>query len=400
MKNKSTSIFIIVLAITAVLLGYNYFKKPIYNKLEQRAIAERAELTPEPVQDSESVEENNFFDQMTAKQKIIQLIAMPININDKNQLGKEAKEIEWIKNNQPGIVIFFGEEINNETAAQTITLIKDNTLNMIPLLFAVDHEGGIVQRFSGKGFSQLPSWSDACSKLTAPEKEELYQQSAMELSEVGINFVFAPMLDIAQNHPVLKNRICADADQIKESADIYIVAFGKQGIMPIVKHFPGIGSSKLDLHNSADQIELQKDELNLFKDILDKYPNIGVMTAHIKVKDEFGGAPCSLSTECLQRFEDVYPEALVFTDALEMASAQPSLNPDSTENSSQILANVSKQALLAGNDVLVYGKGVTIEELDEVISFLVAEYNDSARFKQRVDTALNKIINLKRIDGE
>lgn len=117
-------------------------------------------------------------------------------------------------------------------------LVKKN-LNPIPLLIAVDQEGGVVSRLS-KGFTQFPG-NRALGETSHPE---LAEESAFiigcELQAVGVNMNLAPVVDINSNprNPIIGIR------SFGEDSDT-VIAFGKsalQGyaaaqIIATLKHF-------------------------------------------------------------------------------------------------------------------------------------------------------------------
>ncbi|HEX9817435.1 MAG TPA: hypothetical protein VGA89_00880, partial [Patescibacteria group bacterium] len=123
------------------------------------------------------------------------------------------------------------------------------------------------------------------------------------------------------------------------------------------------------------------------------------------------GLPCSLSALCLEAFPTHFPQALLFTDGLEMAAAGLKDQPEqelmeqerlmeetslvATLTEPRPLSERASLALLAGNDVLVFGKTVTIAELDEVVANLVESYERNELFAQRVNAAVGKVLLLK-----
>jgi phosphoheptose isomerase len=60
------------------------------------------------------------------------------------------------------------------------------------------------------------------------------------------------------------------------------------------------------------------------------------------------------------------------------------------------LSQVAIEAIRAGNHVILFGNGVSVDEVDLVLHALEQEYQDSASFRAQVDAALLKVLNLKR----
>lgn len=434
MKNWSVNILVLILLVLTFLLGFNYLKKPFADRFLQKE-----DPVPEISSDELTPTINPIpalWNSLSAKEKVLQVIAMPYLIENKNQAVMD-KQIAWLKNNPVGLITFFGQEITLPEAKKNIDAIFDQakTQKFSPLL-AVDHEGGKVQRFNGEGFIQLPSFREICQNQEASQAAEIYQSSARQLSDLGINIIFAPVVDLAETGTDLADRSCSnDLNTTADFAVTSIVAYGKSGIMSVIKHFPGMGLAKKDVHFSSETVELRSKDADVFKTILDEIPNIGVMTAHLKLEGLLD-KPCSLSEQCLTVLKENYPAALVFTDALDMAGALEAIDDEmlikfgednklnessdtgeAESDSSEIddvlleevtdteffftqedlqLASAAKVAILAGNDVLVFGKGVDPDQLDKVIEMLVIEYQKDESFAKKLDLAGQKILDLKK----
>ncbi len=404
---KWRNFLIVFLAVLAAFLAYNYFAQPFLKFFPEPVI----EIIPESSKESET---KIVFENLTTREKISQMLMLPLLLDDEADENveinvEENEPLKLIIQHQPGFIIYFGEEINYDTAEKYQAKINESfTEDQILPLLAVDHEGGQVQRLSGKGFTVLPSMrqltdavvfseEDADVKaLNARERTALFNQSAKELSELGINLVLAPTVDYsASTNPILTNRIGNDPEKIMQIAQEYIRAFSNWQIMPVLKHFPGIGSIKKDLHLTADTVELDKNDTIIFEKLLDQYTNIAVMSAHVRLQDKLAGQPCSLSKQCLDQLFQFYPEVLVITDDLLMESA--SYIPGSREKKS--LSMIAIEAIEAGNHVLLFGRGFDYAQLNSLLNALEAKYEDSLDFQKQVNLASKKILSLKGLNN-
>jgi beta-N-acetylhexosaminidase len=397
---KWRNVLIILLTLLASFLAYNYFQQPFLKYFPEPVVEEF---------DKESVEEVELssIKDLSTREKISQMLALPLLLD--NKMGIEDKEtLKLLKEYQPGFIVYFGEEVSFNTAkAYQDSLLEIFEEDGVLPLIAVDHEGGLVQRLSGEGFTTLPSMRQLTASigisednqnsnlLNARERNSLLNQSAKELSEVGINLVLAPVVDYSPNaHPILTSRIGDDPDKIVQIAKEYIQAFSNWQIMPVLKHFPGIGSSQKDLHITPDTVDLDKNDTLIFEKLLDQYPNLGVMSAHLRLRDKLAGQPCSLSKQCLDQLFQFYPETLVISDDLLMDSA--SYLPGTSETRS--LSEIAISAIEAGNHVLLFGLGFDYEQLPSLLNNLEKKYEDSLDFQNQVDRASNKVLSLKRIN--
>ena len=392
----TTRILIFVLFCLAALSAYNYFEKPFLRDVVEEVVET---ITP--------VEEKTEKKELSTEEKLAQLMAIPVDLNyfedslveEASQSAKnpnaaltyDEKILEWIDDNDPGFVIYFGEEVSSSAADLAIAEIMGSfTEEDYQPLIAVDHEGGEVQRLSGDGFTKLDSWK-AMSKLDNKDQKEIFKNTAEELAKANVDVVFAPVLDLAENSSVLGSRAAADSDELYQVAENYIYALSREKIMPVIKHFPGIGSIKKDLHFGADSITVSAEDTAIFQKVLDKFPNLGVMTAHVRIEDKLDGNICTLSSDCLKDLIENYPKALLFTDDLLMDSAKIQLGT----NEEKEITEIAIEAIEAGNDVLVFGKGAEPILLDQVLYALEKEYNDSASFRAQVDRSVTKILELK-----
>ena len=101
----------------------------------------------------------------------------------------------------------------------------------LPPFFAIDHEGGEVNRLRGIA-SPLPS-AEAVARLLGPEKaEELYLYAAYQLAALGIHVNFAPVAETAGEHNAafLGRRSFGSAEQVEVYASAFVRAFNKGGI--------------------------------------------------------------------------------------------------------------------------------------------------------------------------
>ena len=116
------------------------------------------------------------------------------------------------------------------------------------------------------------------------------------------------------------------------------------------------------------------------------------MSTHVRLENKLSGQVCSLSEECLAKFTKFYPKVLLFTDDLTMKSAR--VQSLTTEEKS--IPQVAVEAIRAGNNVLVFGKGIDPTLLEQTIFALQKEYEDSDSFRKKVDNSVQKILDLKK----
>ena len=241
-----------------------------------------------------------------------------------------AQDIELINNPLVGGVILF--EDNYKDHQQVKDLIDSIKEINIDLIISVDHEGGRVQRFK-KNFTHLPSF-ESISKIRDPmERERLAMccgfVAGHELSEIGINMNYSPVIDIS--HPsskLLKDRTFgSDIDSVVTLSLSYIEGIIKAGVMPVLKHYPGHGNVKTDTHTEicVTEIDIQNllnRDLIPFIEVLKSY-SLPIMTNHV-LYHSIDKVICSYSKKLLNNVpKDIFSSNPIFiSDDLEMYSAK------------------------------------------------------------------------------
>ncbi len=387
--SRSTLFVILFLAVIAALLGWNYVQRPF--QAAQDVAETVTDLTPTPVVDSQQQQ----LDQLSPAEKIAALMAVPLVINANASGAAQPVHQDWIAQHRPGTVVLFGSQVSQSAATQAVATVKQFYQGSLPII-AVDHEGGTVQRLSGAGFTKLPSWQALCATTTENSQEQL-TTSATELKAVGVTMVFAPVVDVASQSPILRTRVCsADPAVVAEQAINFIQVFQTQGIAPVLKHYPGIGAVRRDLHTTFDRVTITPEDALLYKFILDRFPSLAVMTTPVGVTNQYPDVPCNLSLDCVKELTSNYPQTLVITDSLEMVATR--FNPDS--EAPLTLDEISFRALKAGNQVLLYGQAVTPDQLTEIVDRLVTEYDQDPSFKDQVDQAVLRVWQASAVQGD
>lgn len=363
---------IVLLVAGAVGMGYLYVTKD-----ERMASQQAASIT---------IEEESLEDEAegTTEIPLAQLFAVSLSLDD-SQAATASATRTFIEQFNPGYVVLFGTAVATSSAQSTIAELTENQA-IAPMIF-VDHEGGQVQRLSGSGFTRIPSWRRVC-QMSADMRQELFKQSAAELQSVGIDGVLAPVVDVAASNIVMRERTCSgDPELVATVASEYVEAFEQEGIASVIKHYPGLGTVNRDPHTSAASVTIRPEDVAPFYTLLDRWPELAVMTTHVGVSNQQAQVPCSLSASCVKQIFELYPQAFTMTDALEMEGARFNAASPTRPRS---LSTVSLQALRAGNHVLLFGPDVSATQLWEVMEAIRGEYVSSFEFRDTVDAALAK----------
>ena len=171
-------------------------------------------------------------------------------------VGLELSDVEReiLKHPLVGGVILFSR--NYESPEQVTALTESiRSLRDPHLLISVDHEGGRVQRFR-KGFTRLPPIG-ALGKHYMQHPQQTLERAektgwlmAAELRAVGVDFSFAPVLDLDYGiSDIIGDRsFHRDPEAVSAMAHAYIQGMKRAWMPAVGKHFPGHGAVEVDSH--------------------------------------------------------------------------------------------------------------------------------------------------------
>lgn len=236
-------------------------------------------------------------------------------------LGKH--EIDKLRHPNTGAVILFAR--NYESPEQIEALIADVRAARGEILIAVDQEGGRVQRFK-TGFTRLPP---AARYAEHPETAEAAGWlMASELLAVGVDFSFAPVLDVDCGvSQIIGNRaFSTDPLRAAELASSFRKGMRAAGMAATGKHFPGHGAVAPDSHlalpvDERDLAGIRARDLLPFKRLIAEGLE-GVMPAHV-IFAAADSRPAGFSPFWIQQVlrDELGFDGAVFSDDLSMAGA-------------------------------------------------------------------------------
>lgn len=239
------------------------------------------------------------------------------------------EDIELLQAPQVGGMILFGRNIESP---QQVRALTDHMRQVRPdILIAVDQEGGRVQRLR-QGFTLLPAMGRLGEHyLEHPQQAiELAEQCgwlmAIEVLAVGIDFSFAPVLDLNDISDVIGDRsFSKNIQDIIPLASAFMRGMKEAGMATTGKHFPGHGSVKADSHVAAaidcrSYQEIYDKDMQSFIKLMPQLD--ALMPAHV-IYDQIDPNPAGFSQFWLQQIlrQEMKFDGVLFSDDLSMQAA-------------------------------------------------------------------------------
>jgi len=278
---------------------------------------------------------------MSLEEKIGQIFL--IRLPDENN-------IEMSKQYKLGGYLFFEKDFRGKTEEEVkekIAKLQENS--KIPLLIAVDEEGGKVVRISSNQ-NLVPEKFKSPSELYSiggfdKIKEDTIEKSKI-LNNLGVNLNLAPVVDISNNPADYMYQRTLGQD--KELTSIYaktVIEASKEGkVSYTLKHFPGYGGN-LDTHKTTSVDNRLYEEI-INDDILPFRTGIeagaeAVLVSHNTVNSIASNNPASLSLEVNKLLRDKLGfRGVVITDDLDMGAV--------SNDEDRVV-----KAIMSGNDLLI-----------------------------------------------
>jgi beta-glucosidase-like glycosyl hydrolase len=271
-----------------------------------------------------------------------------------------AHYLELVKKGVAGFIVFGGEV---EALREGITTLQEEA--ELPLIIASDLEQGLGQQV--KGGTLLPP-AAAISRAESASlglARRAFQCMAREAAYVGINTIFAPVLDVDTNpeNPIISTRaFSGEPETVSALGAMMSETLVENNIQPCGKHFPGHGSTSVDSHLVLPLVEksikeLEACELKPFRRAIAS--GLGMMMlGHLSVPAiDSSGKPVSVSPAGVGFLRDEMGfSGITITDAMNMKGLG-SYGP----------GEAARMALEAGVDLLLHPEepGMLAAELEQ-----------------------------------
>lgn len=331
------------------------------------------------------------------------MIGQMIMVGLTNFYDRSDRELllKSIAKGEIGGIILFEKDLmpvntKQELAKLIITVQKPAS---IPLFLGIDEEGGKVTRLKPKyGFPKTVS-AAYLGQLDNLDSTDFYARvTAQNLSLFGFNVNYAPTVDlnVNPNNPVIgkvDRSYSASPHQVARHAARVIDRHTEMGVITVLKHFPGHGSSTRDTHLGVTDVSgtWQFEEIYPYKFLLDSGKVPAVMTAHIINRTlEEQMLPATLSPKIITGIlrQHLGFNGVVFSDDMHMGAISKNYGFEESV----------VRAIQAGVDVLMFSNNIFADELTDANSLhaiIKRNVQIGAIPESRIRESFDRIINLK-----
>lgn len=327
------------------------------------------------------------IEELSLEEKMGQLFM--VGLEETNHTGIQ----EMIQQYKIGGVILYKK--NYRTYEEMINLVNHlkemNQSNAIPLFISIDQEGGRVNRMP----SEIENLKSAM-QIVNTQDMELVKESGRAigrmLQETGISMDYAPVLDIKrfEEKHAIGDRCYGEKEEDVSKYGIEVMKeIQNQGVISVIKHFPGHGLTKKDSHFRIPKItqkieKLEKEDMLPFEKAIKEGAD-SIMVGHLIIKDIDRRYPASLSKKVIQtHLIDKYQyTGLIMTDDLKMLAIRLHYN----------MKRAVKKAIEAGNDIVMIG--LPYRKVKKIIQYMTKQVQKGKIEIERINQSVEKIQKMK-----
>jgi len=310
------------------------------------------------------------------------------------------------KRNLGGVIIFdrflaASKDTNNIVNASQLRQLTASLQEMadVPLLVAVDQEGGKVNRFrKDKGFPVTPPAVELGKYTDLKLTIESAEQTARMLRDVGVNLNLAPVVDlnIYEDNPIIGKygrSFSANPSRVVAHTREWIREHKQLGILSCLKHFPGHGSSHTDSHlGFVDITETWvKTELLPYKHLMSEGLVDSIMLGHLFNKKFDERYPATLSHTTIQELvrQQLQYKGVIISDDMQMKAITGHYG----------LEDACCRAVAAGVDLLIIGNNLDYDPLIllKVKDQILRGIDEGKITEARIEKAWSRIQKFKQL---
>jgi beta-N-acetylhexosaminidase len=298
-----------------------------------------------------------------------------------------------------GGVILFGSQAPASIGSSLATLTAKAPDGIAPFVMS-DEEGGTVQRMPNI-VGRIPSARTMARTMTTAQIHDLALHMGQKLKAAGVTMDLAPVLDLDDRagpsaaNPDGTRSFSLDPKKASAAGLAFMNGLRDAGVVPVVKHFPGLGYSTANSDNAEAKTrawpDLQKRDLLPFQDAISAdVPAVMIANASVPGLTTL---PASLSPEAITTVlrQQMHYDGLIVTD---------SLSATAIKVAGYSVPKAVVQSLRAGADLVIYTLevGNVSTATRQTTDAIVAAVNAGTLSRDRLEDAVTHILAAKKVD--
>jgi beta-N-acetylhexosaminidase len=254
----------------------------------------------------------------------------------------------------------------------------NDSIGNLPFLFSADAEPSLFNR----KISETPTVKKANEISSEDEVKACADIISAELNAIGINYNFAPVVDVATNATVGYRGFGNNPKNLIPWSNAFIQNMQSHGILATAKHFPGHGLVSGDTHKSLQTINGELKEISNYPELI-KQGVLSIMVAHIAVQNnekyDTKGMPATTSETIVTKLlrEEYGFKGLIVTDAMNMGGVAS-------------IPQCELKAVNAGCDIVLMPIDAQKAHRD-----ILDKYRKDPEFRKKVDASAKRVIRMK-----
>ena len=288
-----------------------------------------------------------------------------------------------------GGVIFYDRNLESVAQSQKFSAdIEAVGGQKVPMFFAIDEEGGRVAR--GKSFLEPAPSQESIGLSGHPSNATHWaKHNATILKSIGVNLNFAPVADVGSRD----TRSFGDDPQlVADFVEAAAQGYEAENFLYTLKHFPGIGKSKIDPHQEVSVVEdskeiLDTEDLPPFKKIIRWHDNskFMIMVGHLKYDalDPVNSASLSPAVMTGLLRNELGFTGVVITDDLEMGAIKNHTD----------LSSLGVRMILAGGDIALVCHNYESQQI--VYNSILEAVRHGEISEERINESVRRILKMK-----
>ena len=310
-----------------------------------------------------------------------------------------------IRERHIGGVVLFDYDVANRNPVMNIespAQVRDLTDALqekahLPLLIAIDQEGGRVNRLKPERSFPPSVSAKFLGELNDPRVTRHHAEVAgMTLASIGVNLNLAPDVDLDRNpaNPVigkLERSFSRDPAIVLAHAREFVEGHHAHGVLCTLKHFPGHGSSSRDTHLEFTDVTATwtEEELEPYAHLISAGYRDAIMTAHIfnsQLDPEF---PATLSRRVINGIlrERLGFEGVIISDDMQMKAISGNFG----------FETAVERTINAGVDILSFANNDVYEPdvVGRTVRAVTILLKNGVIGEERIDASYQRIMRLK-----